>query len=90
MRKLLIVDYVNVTIKRPSGQIEVVNITKALGVKNIDKNMEKRITADTKAANMGDVLKFEVVKKEIDHPISELEQYYIDLKKIENMSRMGD
>ena len=84
------------TIKRPSGDIETVDVTKPEGI--LTEKRVAQIRAAMKKANKGEVIGFDVEFYYPELIISDSQQYEIDVltkyqnekNAVEAMSRMGE
>ena len=88
--------YVELTIKRPAGELEVVKTKFA----TLFPSQFKQIQDGTKNAGRGDVLSFEIIKESVFIPYTKEEieaqekemsfEQYCSPEMINNMSRMGE
>jgi hypothetical protein len=87
IKTVMVADYCEVTINRPSGIVEVVKLT---SIKELNDALFARIVKDTKKAGRGDAVSFRNVKKSTTYKVSEADAATDSSARIERMMSAGE
>ena len=87
IKKVMVADFAEVTINRPSGAVEVVKLPT---IRELNPALFARIVRDTKAAGRGTAVSYRNVKKEAAYTVTATDVATDNTARIERIMNAGE
>lgn len=87
IKNVMVADFAEVTINRPTGLVEVVKLP---NIRELNPALFARIVRETKAAGRGDVVAYRNVKKATTYTVTAADAATDRTAHIEHMMRAGE